>query len=105
MPNVLEIKGGDLLTPMGLYDVMDAVEDYMGTDIRQYLEEYIEGVDMPEEEVSMDEHITDVMDNFEFKIREIEIAVGGKRTDRQGILVAVEAMKKMIEREKARGNR
>ena len=43
MPHVLEIKGGELLTPFNVFDVMDAVEDYMGTDIRQYLEEYLEG--------------------------------------------------------------
>ena len=38
MPHVLEIKGGELLTPFNVFDVRDAVEDYMGTDIRQYLE-------------------------------------------------------------------
>jgi hypothetical protein len=90
---------------MGLYDVMDSVEDYMGTDVRQYLEGYIEEVEAPEEEVSLDEHFIDVLDNFECKVREIETAVGGKRTDRKGIQEALETMKKMIERERARGNR
>ena len=41
MPHVLEIKGGERLTPLNVLDVMEAVEDYMGTDIRQYLEEYL----------------------------------------------------------------
>ena len=36
MPHVLEIKGGERLTPLNVLDVMEAVEDYMGTDIRQY---------------------------------------------------------------------
>lgn len=35
MPHVLEIKGGERLTPLNVLDVMEAVEDYMGTDIRQ----------------------------------------------------------------------
>lgn len=33
MPHVLEIKGGELLTPLKVFDVLEAVEDYMGTDI------------------------------------------------------------------------
>ena len=45
MPHVLEIKGGELLTPFNVFDVMDAVEEYMGPDIRQDLEEDLEGVE------------------------------------------------------------
>ena len=98
MAHMLEIKGGDLLSPMNIFDAMDAIEEYMGADIRQYLEEYLLEEKM-EEEVRIDEHFQDVLENLQFKIREIEIAVSGKRTDRKAIFATVEAMKKMIKRE------
>ena len=56
MPHVLEIKGGELLTPFNVFDVMDAVEDNKGTDIRQYLEEYLEGVESDAEKITDDEN-------------------------------------------------
>lgn len=104
MPHVLEMKSGELITPMNLYDVLEVVEDYLGTDIRQYLEEYIDNAEVAQaEDVDLDEHYRDVLENLEFKVREIEIAVSGKRTDRKGIVATTEVMRKMIDRELSRG--
>ena len=40
MADVLELKDGSLITPVNVFDVLDVVEEHMGTDIRQYLEAY-----------------------------------------------------------------
>lgn len=42
MPHVLKMKDGKLLTPFGIRDLLDAVEDYAGEELRREIEEYIE---------------------------------------------------------------
>lgn len=103
MPHVLELKDGECFTPLGIYDVMDVIDEKLGADVRQYLEDYIEG-DEEEEPLTMDEYFIEVLDNLDYKVRQIEIAVNGKRTDKKAIQACVEAMRQMIEREKNRGN-
>ena len=39
MPHVLRMKDGKLITPFDLDDVLEAVEEYAGDGVRQYLEE------------------------------------------------------------------
>lgn len=36
------MKDGKLLTPFGIRDLLDAVEDYAGEELRREIEEYIE---------------------------------------------------------------
>ena len=99
MPHVLEIKGGELLTPFNVFDVMDAVEDYMGTDIRQYLEEYLEGVESDAEEITDDEiadHYKQVLLNIRDETEEVLRLIEKPRMDRETLNLIV----KMIGREK-----
>jgi hypothetical protein len=42
MPHVLKMKDGKLLTPFGIRDLLDAVQDYAGEELRWEIEEYIE---------------------------------------------------------------
>ena len=42
MPHVLKMKDGKLLTPFGIRDLLDAVEDYAGEELRREIEEYID---------------------------------------------------------------
>lgn len=42
MPHALKMKDGKLLTPFGIRDLLDAVEDYAGEELRREIEEYIE---------------------------------------------------------------
>ena len=42
MAQVLELLDGNLITPRGLCDVLDVVEEYTGTEIRQYIEDYLD---------------------------------------------------------------
>ena len=45
MPHVLKMKDGKLLTPFGIRDLLDAVEDYAGEELRREIEEYIDNND------------------------------------------------------------
>lgn len=42
MPHVLKMKDGKLLTTFGIRDLLDAVQDYAGEELRREIEEYIE---------------------------------------------------------------
>ena len=42
MPHVLKMKDGKLLTPFGIRDLLDAVQDYAGEELRREIEEYID---------------------------------------------------------------
>ena len=99
MPHVLEIKGGELLTPFNVFDVLEAVEDYMGTDIRQYLE----GVESDAEEISDDEitdHYKQVLLNIRDETEEALRLIEKPRMDRKAIRETLNLIVKMIGREK-----
>ncbi|MDB2135964.1 hypothetical protein [Enterocloster clostridioformis] len=98
MPHVLEIKGGELLTPLNVLDVMEAVEDYMGTDIRQYLEEYLLEAESEAGEEIYDHYkqvLMNIKDETEAAVRLME----KPRMDRKAIRVTLDIILKMIERE------
>ena len=38
MPHVLKMKDGKLLTPFGIRDLLDAVQDYAGEELRREIE-------------------------------------------------------------------
>ena len=102
MPHVLEIKGGELLTLFNVFDVMDAVEDYMGTDIRQYLEEYLEDVESDAEEITDDEitdHYKQVLMNIRDETEEALKLMEKPRMDRKAIRNTLNLIVKMIGRE------
>ena len=42
MPHVLKMKDGKLLTPFSIRDLLGAVEDYAGEELRREIEEYID---------------------------------------------------------------
>lgn len=42
MPHVLKMKDGKLLTPFGIRDLLDAVQDYAGEEFRREIESYID---------------------------------------------------------------
>lgn len=102
MPHVLEIKGGELLTPLNVFDVMEAVEDYMGTDIRQYLEEYLEDAQSDAAEITDDEiadHYKQVLMNIRDEAEEALKLTEKPRMDRSAIREALNLIVKMIGRE------
>ena len=102
MPHVLEIKGGERLTPLNVLDVMEAVEDYMGTDIRQYLEEYLLEAESEAGEIAGEEiydHYKQVLMNIKDETEAAVRLMEKPRMDRKGIRVTLDIILKMIERE------
>ena len=102
MPHVLEIKGGELLTPLKVFDVLEAVEDYMGTDIRQYLEEYLEDAQSDAAELTDDEitdHYKQILMNIKDETEETLKLTEKPRMDRRAIQDALNLIVKMIGRE------
>ena len=59
MADVIELRDGNLITPFHIYDALDAVEEYCGTELRQYLEVYF--LDDEEEEIDLDDHYITVL--------------------------------------------
>lgn len=42
MPHAIELKDGKILTPFGIRDLLDAVQDYAGEELRREIESYID---------------------------------------------------------------
>lgn len=97
----LELKNGDLITPRSLYDVMEIIEEYMGCEVRQYLEAYMEGEEQPEPvdgEDGIKEHYRDVLTNLLDKVDDVDMEVQHTRIDRETVEMHLSAMRRMIRR-------
>ena len=101
MAEVLELKDGNCITPLGLFDIMDYVEEYMGVEVRQYIEEAIwngeEREDWSDEEkyALLKEHYIEVLHNIDDTIVDLEKKLEGKRLDREGICVFTHKIRKI----------
>lgn len=66
---ILELKDGNAIAPENIFDALDAVEECMGTDIREYIEVWFEGeYEMPSESEyseSVREHYISVLEFIE----------------------------------------
>ncbi len=100
----LELLDGRIIAPLNVFDVLDAVEEYMGTDVRQFLEEYFTDGDpwesLPDDEKTkrLQEHHEDVMDAVEDLVLRAEYLVKRKPIDRKRALEVLNAIKKLIYR-------
>ncbi len=100
----LELLDGRIIAPLNVFDVLDAVEEYMGTDVRQFLEEYFTDGDpwesLPDDEKTkrLQEHHEDVMDAVEDLVLQAEYLVKRKPIDRKRALEVLNAIKKLIYR-------
>lgn len=108
MPHVLKMKDGKLLTPFGIRDLLDAVEDYAGEELRREIEEYIEtnveDIDDYEKEYdSMErdgERLADHQRSVLCNIRdEVDALLQDTRLNRRRMQGAVRIIQQMINRE------
>lgn len=101
MAQTLEIKGGDLITPRSLFDVMEVIEEYMGCEVRQYLEGFLDGTEQPEniEDESENERYRDTLMNLQDKVDDVDMEMQRTRIDRKTIQMHLSAMRRMIRRE------
>ena len=105
MAEVLELKDGSLVTPVNVFDVLDVVEEYLGMDARQYLEECFssEGVTMLDKDDSLlilREHYTQVLENIEDVVGELEKKMQEKRMRREAINSCIRRIRCMVRRER-----
>ena len=95
--HVLELRDGSLATPMSITDLLDLIEEYMGTDARQYVEEWLQ--DEPEQEddrlSTLSEHYQQVLINIRDEIDLIE----AQATNTKDMAVGMEKIRTMILRE------
>lgn len=111
MPHVILLKDGSLLTPFELKDLLDAVEQCAGSDLREALESHIsENVsDITEcesEYERMDreldmrcDHQRQVLCNIMEEVNALDILLHDNRLNRRRMQGAVKIIHQMINRE------
>ncbi len=103
------ILHGELITPMGVMEALDIVEEELGTDLRQYLESYLMEDGVPESWTESDlladqkEHFLAVLDSIDVKAATLEQQLSENRISRKKILEEIEAIRTIIEREEKHG--
>lgn len=102
------MKDGKLLTPFGIRDLLDAVEDYAGEELRREIESYIdtnaEDIDDYEKEYDRmeqdNERLADHQRSVLCNIRdEVDTLLQDTRLNRRRMQGAVRIIQQMINRE------
>lgn len=111
MPHVLKMKDGKLLPPFGLGDLLDAVQDYAGEELRKeiesYLEENVQDTDAYEKEFDrmerecerLADHQRSVLCNILEEVEALDILLHDTRLNRRRMQGAVKIIRQMIGRE------
>lgn len=111
MPHVIELKDGKLLTPFGIRDMLDAVQDYAGEGLRQEIESYIdtnvEDIDdyekeydrMEQDNERLADHQRSVLCNIRDEVDALDTLLQDTRLNRQRMQGAVRIIQQMINRE------
>lgn len=111
MPHVLKMKDGKLLTPFGIRDLLAAVEDYAGEELRREIEEYIdtnvEDIDNCEKEYDrmeqdnerLADHQRSVLCNIRDEVDALDTLLQDTRLNRRRMQGAVRIIQQMINRE------
>jgi len=92
----LELKDGGIIAPRDVFEVLDTVEEYTGTDVRQYLEDYL-GCDTPEVQ-SMEEHTVELLEAIDYIAFSIGCKLDGKKLNKEELQFEVENIRKLIRR-------
>lgn len=111
MPHALKMKDGKLLTPFGICDLLDAVEDYAGEELRREIEEYIEtnveDIDdyekeydrMEQDNERLADHQRSVLCNIRDEVDALDTLLRDTRPNRRRMQGAVRIIQQMINRE------
>ena len=111
MPHVLKMKDGKLLTPFGIRDLLDAVQDYAGEELRREIEVYIEtniqDIDDYEKEHDrmerdgerLADHQRSVLCNIRDEVDALDTLLQDTRLSRRRMQGAVKIIRQMIHRE------
>ena len=111
MPHVIELKDGKLLTPFGIRDLLDAVQDYAGEELRREIETYIDiNVEeigdyekeydrMEQDNERLADHQRSVLCNIRDEVDALNTLLQDTRLNRRRMQGAVRIIQQMINRE------
>lgn len=92
----LELLDGSYVSPLNIFDALDAVEEYMGTEMRQYLEDYfLDG----EEPIDREEHLVEVLESIDGIAMEMEQVLSRKQMKKKDIQYNLDRLRTTIRRE------
>ena len=104
MPHVLKMKDGKLLTPFGIRDLLDAVEDYAGEELRREIVEDIDDYEKEYDRMERDgerlaDHQRSVLCNIRDEVDALDALLQDTRLNRRRMQGAVRIIQQMINRE------
>ena len=111
MPHAIEMKDGKILTPFGIKDMLDAVQDYAGEELRREIESYIdtnvEDIDdyekkydrMEQDNERLADHQRSVLCNIRDEVDALDALLHDTRLNRARMQGAVRIIQQMINRE------
>ena len=111
MPHAIEMKDGKILTPFGIRDLLDAVQDYAGEELRREIESYIEtnveDIDdyekeydrMEQDNERLADHYRSVLNDIQEEVHALDILLHDTRLNRARMQGAVKIIRQMINRE------
>ena len=98
---LLQLNDGNMIAPLSVFDVLETVEEYLGTEVRQYLEDYFSDEnprsDLPD---ALLEHYQSVLGGIEDAVLEADILMHKNPIKRKRIIENLENIQKMIEKER-----
>ena len=105
MPEIIIHSG--VVSPMGIIDALDIVEEELGPDLRQYLETFLmeEDIEWSESELLADqkERYMAILDNIVVKVVALEHLLSQKRLNRRKLMEKVSDIRSIAEREVNKG--
>lgn len=111
MPHAIEMKDGKILTPFGIKDMLDAVQDYAGEELRREIESYVdtnvEDIDdyekeydrMEQDNERLADHQRSVLCNIRDEVDALDALLHDTRLNRARMQGAVRIIQQMINRE------
>ena len=111
MPHAIEMKDGKILTPFGIKDMLDAVQDYAGEELRREIESYIdtnvEDIDdyekeydrMEQDNERLADHQRSILCNIREEVDALDTLLHDTRLNRARMQGAVRIIQQMINRE------
>ena len=111
MPHAIEMKDGKIQTPIGIKDMLDAVQDYAGEELRREIESYIdtnvEDIDdyekeydrMEQDNERLADHQRSVLCNIRKEVDALDTLLHDTRLNRARMQGAVRIIQQMIHRE------
>lgn len=111
MPHAIELKDGKILTPFGIRDLLDAVQDHAGEELRREIESYIDtnvaDIDdyekeydrMEQDNERLADHQRSVLCNIREEVDALDTLLHDTRLNRARMQGAVRIIQQMINRE------